>query len=553
MRPFFHKLSAILTQQEQQCLFMLALADILTGLLDVGFLAALLLLVNTYTHTGNLPVNQKISRTLSYYDPLLVTGVFLLLYGLKNLAAVLFTRAQHHFVFKVASRLSKRNLLQYLHGTYLDYINTDSSVRVRQITQMPIEFAQYVLANLQAIIAQGILILFTVGAIMLYHPALFLMLFALLLPPVVLLGKFIKRRLSKVRTQIKASSVSVIQYLQEALAGYIESNVFGKHTFFADRFNQSQLQLNNGLATQLTWQSVSSRVMELFAITGFFILILLNRFTGRNGVDLLSVGVFMAAAYKIIPGMVKMLNSAGQIKTYSFTLDGLLPENEIGNKQTTTAPTAINSVAFENVSFWYNEKPVLNQLNFRAERGNLVGISGISGGGKTTLINLMLGFLSRHEGDIYMNEQPVTAAERKAFWPRIAYVKQQGFFINDTIRTNITLNSTNIDEKQLSNVLRICGLDVLLQTDPDGLNKQLQENGKNISGGQRQRLMLARALYHDFDLLILDEPFSEMDEAAERAILMQLKTLQHNKLLFFISHNRKSLEFCDQIIVLDAA
>jgi len=552
LKQFFSKLSAILSAQERSRMLLLALADMLTGLLDVLFLAALLLLINSFTHTGIGARGNKVTKLLSEYDPLLVTGVFLLLYAMKNIAAVKLMRRQHNFVSGVASRLSQRNLLQYLHGSYLDYVHTDSSVRVRQISQMPIEFGQYVLTNLQTIIAQSILIVFTICAMLLYHPALFIVLLLVLLPPVVLLGRYIKRGLSKIRTQIKASGVKTIQYLQEALAGYIESNVFGKTDFFVNRFQQSQQELNHGIAVQQTLQSLSSRLIELFALAGFCILIVLNRITHGSGIDLLSIGVFMAAAYKIIPGIVKILNSAGQIRTYSFTLDSLLPVGYSSEEKNSIDVPPIQSVAFNDVSFRYAEKQVLNKFSFTAKSGSMVGISGVSGRGKTTLINLLLGFLSENSGAIHINERPVDAVARKAYRRRIAYVKQQGFFINDTIRANITLNDTDTDEKRLTEALRVSGLEVLLQADPDGLDKQLRENGKNISGGQRQRLMLARALYHDFDLLILDEPFSQMDEAAEQAILAQLQKLLHNKLLFFITHNRKSLTFCNQTILLNA-
>ncbi|PTQ95118.1 ABC-type bacteriocin/lantibiotic exporter with double-glycine peptidase domain [Mucilaginibacter yixingensis] len=552
MKQFFSKLSAILSAHERSRMLLLALADMLTSLVDVLFLAALVLLINSYTHTGTGVVGNRVAKLLAGYDPLLITGIFLLLYAMKNIAAVGLMRIQHKFVSGVASRLSQRNLLQYLHGSYLDYVHTDSSVRVRQISQMPIEFGQYVLTNLQTIIAQGILIFFTVCAMLLYHPALFMVLFLVLMPPVVLLGRYIKCRLSKVRTQIKASGVKSIQYLQEALAGYIESNVFGKTDFFVDRFQQSQQALNQGIAVQQTLQGLSSRLIELFALAGFCVLVVLNRVTHGSGIDLLSIGIFMAAAYKIIPGIVKILNSAGQIKTYSFTLDGLLPVTHSSAQKNGVNIAPIKSVAFKDISFRYNGKPVLSKFSFTARQGCMVGISGVSGRGKTTLINLLLGFLPEDEGEIHINNQPVDVLARKGYWQRVAYVKQQGFFINDTIRANITLNNTDTDEKRLTDALRISGLDRLLLADADGLDKQLRENGKNISGGQRQRLMLARALYHDFDLLILDEPFSEMDEAAEHAILEQLQQLLHNKLLFFITHNHKSLTFCNQTILLDA-
>ena len=117
---------------------------------------------------------------------------------------------------------------------------------------------------------------------------------------------------------------------------------------------------------------------------------------------------------------------------------------------------------------------------------------------------------------------------------------------------NITLSEEVCDFERLENVLSFCGVDSMLGQYPEGIEKLITENGKNISGGQKQRLMLARALYHDFDLLILDEPFSELDETAERTLLVKLKMLtQKGKMIIMITHNTSSLSFCNKLISLN--
>lgn len=522
--------------------------DLLMGIADVIFLIALLIIVRAYTG-GVLPSTSSYYHILPVANPVIVTGVFLLLFCMKNLVGVWVAKSQHQFVYGVSSRLSEKNIMNYLSGNYMDFVNIDSSRRIRLISQVPIEFSAYILTNVQQIIAQSILIVFTVVAILLYHPVLFVLLLLLLIPPVVLLGWFVKQQLRKVRTQIKGNSAKVIQYLQEALSGYVESNVYHKHLFFAGRYHQYQKQMNENIATQHTLQGISSRFFEVFALLGFFILIAINKwYAGKASIDLLTIGVFMAAAYKIIPGMVKILNSAGQMKTYSFILDELT-EEEIITDDISAINQPITSIRFDEVSFKFNENAILDKVNFEINTGDMTGISGISGRGKTTMVNLLLGFLDQHEGGIVINGSVVSVNERKAFWNRIAYVKQQGFFINDTILKNITLTDGDYDNERLTQALTISGLDTLLQNYPEGLSKLIKEHGKNISGGQRQRISLARALYHDFDLLILDEPFSEMDQDAEQEILQRIKTLAGDgKMVLLITHNRSSLSYCNKTI-----
>jgi ABC-type transport system involved in cytochrome bd biosynthesis fused ATPase/permease subunit len=153
-----------------------------------------------------------------------------------------------------------------------------------------------------------------------------------------------------------------------------------------------------------------------------------------------------------------------------------------------------------------------------------------------------------------LNNKITNGSERKLYWRKISYVKQQPFFINDSILKNITLAEDGFDQNKLEEILAFCGIDqLLLKYQPmGGLEKIIKENGKNISGGERQRIMLARALYQDFDLLIIDEPFSEMDDHSENFILNKLQLLaQQGKMILFITHNKSSLRYCNKIISLN--
>lgn len=443
-------------------------------------------------------------------------------------------------------------MLNYLKGDYINYINADSSVHIRKISQQPIEFSHYILSGVQQIIAQAVLILLTLLAIVIYKPFLFLLLFVLLLPPVIFIAYIIKKQLKAVRLGTKQAHEKNLQYLNEALAGYVESNVYNKSDFFVNRYDRYQQEQNKHLAQQQILQGLPSRLIEVFAVLGFFILIVLHQWLGKNAsLDFITIGAFLAASYKIIPGIVKILNCSGQIKTYEFTLPDLT--NTIATDDD-TEPTEnhIESITFKQVSFSYKNRFILNGLSFDIKRGDITALSANSGKGKTTAINLLLGFLKPDEGDILFNGISTSSAGRKIYWNRISYLKQQTFFIHDTILKNITLSDDKPDEKKLTDALKISGFEAEVNKRPDGLNYIINQDGKNLSGGQRQRLSLARALYHDFDLLILDEPFSELDEQAETAILKHLQSLaQAGKAIILITHHTASLAYCNKIIGLD--
>ncbi|MDF2433239.1 MAG: hypothetical protein JWP44_2870 [Mucilaginibacter sp.] len=527
--------------------------DLVIGILDIAFLGLLLLVINFYTTNKNL-INSLPFQSLFNKNSLLLISLFLLLFTLKNWLGYRVSKFQQQFFYKVASRLSKYNLWYYLKDSYNKFITVDSSVYIRKISQQPIEFSNYILTNIQQVTSQSILILLTVTGLFFYHSQLLFSMFVLLIPPVIMLAYFIRKRLKNIRLNIKNTSQMTLQYLKETLSGFVESNLYDKNDFFITRYHRHQQQLNDNIATQQTLQGLPSRLIEVFAVFGFFILLVLNKVVlTTHSIGIVDISVFMAASYKIIPGIVKILNSAGQIRTYEFTLKDLCPIDEsVFSVTSNNRPVTLYSVKFSKVCFAYKHHQILNNLSFQILPGDFVGISGRSGLGKTTITNLLLGFLEPDSGDIYINQTSTKSADRQTYWNRISYVKQQPFLINDSIVKNISLAEEGYDADKLSAALSFCGVERMLDKYPEGINKIITENGKNISGGQRQRLMLARALYHDFDLLILDEPFSEIDEKSERTLLSNLKSLaEKGKMIVMITHNKASLSFCNKTFSLD--
>jgi len=164
---------------------------------------------------------------------------------------------------------------------------------------------------------------------------------------------------------------------------------------------------------------------------------------------------------------------------------------------------------------------------------------------------LLLGFLHPDNGGIFINHMQVDERMRQAYWPSISYIKQDTFLLHGTILHNITLEDDH-DQKRLHTAIDASGLREFLDADPQGLHKIIKENGKNISGGQRQRIAIARALYKNADLIILDEPFNELDEAAETGLLEYFQQqAKKGKLIILITHNKQSLAFCNKIITVD--
>ncbi len=445
-------------------------------------------------------------------------------------------------------------MLSYLDGSYDDHVHTDSAVHIRKISQQPVEFAQYILSGVQQIITELALILLSAVALCIYNGSVFVIVALLLMPVALLLWFYTRKKINAVRTNIKTRSAVALQYLKEALAGYVESNIYGKNVFFSQRYAKSQQTLNSQLADMQILQGIPTRLLEVFAVFGLLVLIIAANISGNGAASgFIMLGAFMAAAYKIIPGLVRIINLSGQIKAYRFTITDLLNDtkNKPQNKTVELSPP-LHAIAFNNISFSYQGHNIVSNISFDIERKDFTGIAASSGKGKTTLINILLGLINQDSGEVYINGRVRDVEERKKFWKRIAYVKQQNFLIHDSIEKNIVLDEIVSDKAKLKEILHITGLDAFITRFAEGTQKIITENGKNISGGQRQRMAIARALYKDADLFILDEPFNELDHVSEGLLLQHFKHLaEEGKMVILITHQRSSLAFCNKIISLN--
>lgn len=559
MIAIFIKTISVLTAREKKQWAWLTALTLFISLADIACLALLVFIIHFYTQPADavnffIPVlGEPLTKSLFNRSSLQLIALFFVVFSLKNLAAWLVHSRQTRFVHQVAARISRNNMMQYLNGNYANYVQTDSSVLTRTISLQPLEFSQHVLAPLQQLFTEVVLIVLAIAAILLFNAQLFLVLLLILLPPVFLTAWLTKKKGNAARKFIMTGRTSMWRHLQESIAGFVESNIYNRNRFFTNRYASSQLLLNNHQADLQSLQALPARLAEVFAVFGLFVLITISTWwqQGHYATQVATLGAFMAAAYKIIPGIARILNATGQIRTFSFTIHDLVQQQPVEKQKTPAAVQPVQSIIFDKVTFRYEHKPVLNNFSCQMKTGELIGIDGRSGKGKTTLINLLLGFISPQAGEIRIDQQPTDSMQRKHYWPQIAYVKQQPFFMYDTVLANITLNGEQHNEQQLQQTLERSGIISWLPALPAGINTVLTENGKNISGGQRQRIALARALYKNAGVLILDEPFSELDEKAEEQLVQHLQQLAAaGKMVILITHNRKSLEKCGKIILL---
>ena len=529
--------------------------NVIISIADVAALIFLLLVVDFYISDGTSSRFGFLPGWMLDKGSIILIAVFFVFFSIKNLAGIIISNAQFRFIGKVAVRISQQKLERYLGGDFHNFINIDSAEHIRKIAFQPFEFSQHIVGGIQHIFIQFFLVLLTVVSILIYNPKLFIILFLILLPPVTFVFFFIKRKVSAIKKNIHASNENSFRFLLDALTGYTEANIYQRQEFFSNRFAMARQAFSKYLFNSLAVQAMPSRIIETFAVLGLFMLIVIVKWSGVNDSStLITIGAFMAGAYKIIPGIVKMINALSLMKTYESSIRDIEDITQVpspGNDE--VAGQTVQSVRLQDLHFSYGDRKILNGLSFCINKKDFIGINGKSGRGKTTLLNILLGFLPLDSGKIFANEREVSSGELKNFWPSIAYVRQQPFLIHDTIVKNICLEENNHDEARLKEVLKISGLKELVESSPEGIHQVISESGKNISGGQQQRIAIARALYKDAALIFLDEPFNELDEPSVLKLVQHFRDISASgKIVIMITHDSKCLSYCNKIISLDA-
>ena len=212
----------------------------------------------------------------------------------------------------------------------------------------------------------------------------------------------------------------------------------------------------------------------------------------------------------------------------------------------------INSIEFKNVSFSYDNKiNIINNLSFKIEKGDKVAIVGASGMGKSTILQLLMKVYNEYTGEILINGINLKDINKSSIYDRISLVEQNMFIFNGTIRENIIFNNNN---NKIEESLKISSCNEFINDYDKSLYEVLLEGGKNISGGQMQRICICRALEKNFDTLILDESTSALDKLTEEKVINNINDyiVNNNKILITISHRDKPTSICNKIINLNS-
>jgi ATP-binding cassette, subfamily B, bacterial PglK len=493
-------------------------------------------------------LTQNISKELFLWYGLLVILIFYLLKLLFVLKSIDF---QNKFIFKVSANISNLLYEKIIRDDFENSISTEVSNIVKKF-QNDINHLNVFLLGVLTLAAESIVIIAIVTFLIYIEPFGTTSLLILITLFGVFFQKITSSRLKNLAKKRITFEKGISKLIIESLNGLTEIEVGNFHDFFLKKmknFNKVKLLVNSNI----TFLNQSPRFIFEFLmilVIVVFIIVLEKRYT--NTTEILTIlGIYIAATIRLLPSLNKVIQSTQNLIFYKNSINVIYEELYNGQTVPKDYKNQINfekKIEFKNIKFSYgSNKVVFDNFNFEIKKGNVIGIYGKSGSGKSTFLNLFTGLVYPSSGEIYIDFNKIENLRNNSWHQQIGYVTQNTFLINDTIKKNIAfgLDDSNIDLSMLEKAIKDADLSDLIKE--RGLEYIIKENGIGLSGGQKQRVSIARALYKNPKILIFDEATSSLDNASENFIIQTIKKLKKDKTIIIVSHKLSNLEICDQV------
>jgi len=501
---------------------------------------------------------------ISYKNLVLLVGLSLLvLFSLKAFTAILVNKKILYFCFSQGIYIRTFLMKSYQDLPYIDFLQRNSSEYIYNIQHVVELYYREVLQSFLKLISELLVFFFIVLLLIWYDPKALGLLLILVFGSIYLFDLIFKRNLGLYGEQINHYSVKMVKAIAEGIDGLKEIRILNKEAFFYKIVEESAKKH----AKASTSSEIISNLPRYFleAVLIYFVVILsFIAILSNNSIDTIlpTISLFAVASLRLSPSANSIINSISRIRIGKNSVDLLYKDMKLlkafnfkdSHIVEELIPEKFSSLELFSVNFSFpnSKRRALNNISIKINSGEAIGIMGSSGSGKSTLIDLMLGLLEPESGKIYFNEKPINKKYRD-LKSQIAYLPQQVFIIDDTIANNIALgvDSNKIDLQKLNMSINKAQLTQAINEMAEGIDTILGEKGVRLSGGERQRISLARAFYHDKNILIMDESTSALDTAVESQIVEEVMTLKKDKTLVLIAHRLSTLKHCDCIYQIE--
>jgi len=554
------KIWKILNNKERykaSLLFILLLIGSAFEAIGVGLILPILSILSGGALVNNIALElSHISPTLSFSNTnivLVFVCTLLGFYFFKTFYLSYLSIRQSEFIFNLLADLSQRLYLGYLKKPYSFHLKRNSGELVRNILS---EVGQFITALSSLItLFSELIVMFGIGLLLVViEPVGSTISICFLILIGSLFYYFTKGRVLQWGKARHHHEGLRIQHLQQGLGGVREVKLNRSENYFLWEYAQHDNASAHAGKCQAIFLSLPRLWLELFAVFGITIICLVLTFQGKPVEALIPViGMFAAAGFRVMPSINRVLGALQSLQYLGPTVNTLHHElSELVDSieaDEASKVAFLNNIVIEKLSYSYENSSsvVLDNINLTINRGEMVGFVGESGAGKSTLIDLILGLLSPTSGLVLVDNKDISDNLR-AWQSKIGYVPQCVYLTDDTLRKNIAFGIPldQINNSMVLHAVRQAQLSKFIENLPNGLDTMVGERGVRLSGGQLQRIGIARALYSEPEVLIFDEATSALDLATEANLMDGVYSLKKSKTIIVIAHRSSALKNCDR-------
>ena len=556
---FIQQLKILLNQKQKRQLAVLFVVMLIGAFLEAFGVSVIVPFVAVITRDDfieKIPFLSRIFHSFGFSSPprfaLACMAVLVLIYLVKTAYLVFEFRLQAKFVSECKFRTQDRLVKAFLDKPYAYYLTKNSS-EMHKLLVSDLNKVFQVLQQLLAMVTEFVVSVILLITLFIIDPVMSACVMFIIGVIVFIISCFIRPRLDDAGKIVIANERMRSRWISQGFAGIKEIKHMHAENFVAGKIGETGKQISEGERVRQVLGSIPRIIIETSCVCGMLGVLVLMMFMGKTLESLLpAVSAFAMVAIKLMPAANRFTSTIGTVVYNMPALDNIVAPLKESSENTEEAncrnsmyivkprlESDVHDIIFSHVSFSYPKtgKIILDDVSFKAEHGKMIGIVGVSGAGKTTLADIMLGILKPDSGRVTIHGSA------------IGYIPQFTFMLDDTVRANVAfgVEPEMIDDQLVWECLAEAQIADYFQSVPDGLDTRVGERGIRLSGGQVQRIGIARALYRKPDILVFDEATSALDLETEAAIIESVNRLHGKKTMVIIAHKSGVLANCDII------
>ncbi len=492
-----------------------------------------------------------------------------MIYLLKNAIAFFCNYLQNRYSARLNRELSTRIFDSYMARPYEFFVNTNSSFLIRGLCG-DVNAVYNTIFNIFQMFAELLSVILIV--IYLLSVDAFLAIFSSLVAGLCFFGITFgfKKIMKTIGREYRASETRRSRFIYQSIMGIKEITVLDRRNYYVEGYDKVSEGLEKYSVMNNSVSAAPNRILEGVCMAGIMMILCVKIISGVEMQAFIpALGVFVMGIFRIMPSVAKISGRVNSIVFHNIGLNNTyenLKEDEHAKKIEKEKDTKLSSqlnqtssvevaefnkeISIKNLCFRYtgSDSDVINGLNLTIRKGESVGLIGSSGGGKSTLVDILMTLFEPKSGSVTVDGIDIFLLRKK--WIKlIGYVPQSIFMVDGTIKANVAFGvpEKDVSDERVWRALEQAQLKTFVEQLPNGLDTIIGENGSKISGGQRQRIAIARALYDDPEIIIMDEATAALDVETEKALMEAVERLHGQKTIILIAHRLSTIRNCDTV------